>query len=1683
MLRPLRHGFLYSALVFLLAFPAFTTATAANAQEGPLPTLPDEIPLTAGKLADGRLQLLIELPHTPAGVVYGSILQAGQGGRDRALAAAKAAAQSQLRTIAAAQEKVATSLKALNAAEIYRVGRAYNGIAIAIDPKNVALLRRLPGIKAIHPLVPEYPTNSTSVPFIGVPPLWNNSVGLGTNLTGTGVRIGIIDTGIDYIHANFGGTGLLADYQANDTTSNADGFFPTAKVVGGTDFAGDAYTGANMPTPDPDPMDCNGHGSHVAGTAAGLGVDAAGATFTGPYSPAAPFGALRIGPGVAPGASLYALRIFGCGGSTGLTVQAIDWAVDPNNDGDFSDHLDVINMSLGSNYGGAAATSAVASENAAIAGVIVVAAAGNAGDTFYIVSAPSAANRALSVAASADSGLASAVLQVNSPAGIAGGYAALGAAFVPAPPNPAGQTAAIVQALDPADAAGPLTTDGCTAFTNAAAIAGNIALIDRGTCGFITKVQNAQAAGAIGAIVANNVAGDPNLTLMGGTAPPGPAVTIPSVFISLADATTIRSQLAGGVNATLAAATQADAIGSFTSRGSRLGAPFHLKPDISAPGVTITSTQTGNTCVSGGCLVPNATGFIPGSQSLILSGTSMATPHIAGVMALLRQLHPDWTVEELKAAAMNGALHDVTIGANGSGVKYDAGRIGAGRTDPQNSALTNVVAFDSDQSGVVSVTFDAPIVGTASQVKHVRVVNHGATAATFDLAIDLHDDAPGIAFSLPGGSTVTVPAGQTVDVDVQMNGNANQMRHVRQVTVAPSQAAAGALASLGNLARHWDTQEEGYLTLSQGGNVKLRIPVYMAARPASAMVGASPITTGGANTGSTTIALNGTDVCTGTLSAGPVCTATTAAPTYDEVSLVSPFELQAVSGLDPVNAPAAADLQYAGVAYDPATNLILFGVSTWGAWTTPNEVSFNIYVDANSDGTYDRVLFNTDPGTAGSALFGGTTTGQDSFITLIFNLATNGVSTGTFINRLSSASVDSAVFNNNVMILAATPAQLGLAVGTTSFKWKIQTCPGFAPLCEPVSGFHYDEAAGPFSWNYAAASQGLNFGGKHLQQGLNGALLPVTWNLTNLAANGSQGALLLHHHNAAGNRAQVVLVQGTQSADLAISKSMTPPNPTIGQNVTFTLTVTNAGPGAATGVVVSDALPSGITYVSDDGGGAYDSTTGLWTVGAVAVSGSATLHITATIQTTDPVDNVAQIVASSPLDPNAANNQSTVTVLAPHAADLGLTASVSSPTVLVGSPVTYTFTVTNTGDDPAYSVNVQEAFPAYPALNPTSFTASQGVYNPATGVWDLASLGKGFSATLTITLNAPNIAGALTSQGTAGATTSDPNHANNTASATTTVLSPAAISGTKTVAGTFTEGGTVTYTVVLSNSGTNTQQDNPGNEFTDVLPSQLTLVSATATAGTPAANVLTNTVTWNGSIAAAASVTITITATIKAGSFGQTINNQGTISYDADGNGTNEASKLTDDPGKGGTADTTSFLVLSPAAVSGTKTVSGTFSEGSAITYTVVLTNNGTFTQQNNPGDEFTDVLPASLLLTGATATSGTATTDAANTVHWNGSIAAGSSVTITITAVITTGSAGTTISNQGTIHFDADGNQTNESTVLTDDPAVGGASDPTTFQVLGIAEIPTLSEVGLATLALLLAAGAVVALRKRRAV
>lgn len=138
----------------------------------------------------------------------------------------------------------------------------------------------------------------------------------------------------------------------------------------------------------------------------------------------------------------------------------------------------------------------------------------------------------------------------------------------------------------------------------------------------------------------------------------------------------------------------------------------------------------------------------------------------------------------------------------------------------------------------------------------------------------------------------------------------------------------------------------------------------------------------------------------------------------------------------------------------------------------------------------------------------------------------------------------------------------------------------------------------------------------------------------------------------------------------------------------------------------------------------------------------------------------------------------------------------------------------------------------------------------------------------------------------------------------------AVLSGTKTVAGSFVPGGAITYTLVLTNTGTGAQADNPGNELTDVLPASLSLVSANASSGTATATLATNTVTWNGALAVSGNATITVQATIKPGVAGGTlVSNQGSISYDSDGNGTNDAPAQTDDPAVAGASNPTVFTV------------------------------------------------------------------------------------------------------------------------------------------------------------------------------
>ena len=202
------------------------------------------------------------------------------------------------------------------------------------------------------------PDNTNGVPLIGAPTVWDGVDGL----HGEGMKIAIIDTGIDYTHADFGGPGHGGRlrgrprhrHQRPPTRRCSVRRRPGSRAASTSSATTTTRTTRySVPQPDPNPLDCNGHGTHVAGTAAGSGVLADGETYAGPYDAETIAGnSWLVGPGVAPEADLYAVRVFGCGGSTDVIVDAIEWAVD--ND------MDVINMSLGSSFGDADDPSAVA---------------------------------------------------------------------------------------------------------------------------------------------------------------------------------------------------------------------------------------------------------------------------------------------------------------------------------------------------------------------------------------------------------------------------------------------------------------------------------------------------------------------------------------------------------------------------------------------------------------------------------------------------------------------------------------------------------------------------------------------------------------------------------------------------------------------------------------------------------------------------------------------------------------------------------------------------------------------------------------------------------------------------------------------------------------------------------------------------------------------------------------------------------------------------------------------------------------------------------------------------------------------------------------------------------------------------------------------------------------------------
>ncbi|HEY6942292.1 DUF7507 domain-containing protein [Dokdonella sp.] len=470
------------------------------------------------------------------------------------------------------------------------------------------------------------------------------------------------------------------------------------------------------------------------------------------------------------------------------------------------------------------------------------------------------------------------------------------------------------------------------------------------------------------------------------------------------------------------------------------------------------------------------------------------------------------------------------------------------------------------------------------------------------------------------------------------------------------------------------------------------------------------------------------------------------------------------------------------------------------------------------------------------------------------------------------------------------------------------------------------------------------------------------------------------------------------SADIAVAKSVDNPTPNVGDTVTFTITATNAGPNAATGVAVNDALPSGLVFVSaTPSQGVYDNNTGLWTIGAIGNGASVTLDIVATVLTPGAITNTATKSAGDQFDPNAGNNAGSASINAQPSADLQVSKTVDDPTPNLGTNVTYAITVVNAGPNDATNVSVDDLLPA--GLVFVSATPSQGVYDDNVGLWTIGSVAAGDSVALQI-IATVTLPGDITNTATVDADEHDPNTTNNTGGVTLNGQS-ADIQVLKGVDDANpVRGDTVTFTITATNNGPSAAT---GVVISDLLPAGVSFVSATPSAGTY--DNLTGTWTIGGLAASGAGATATLTVV---------------ADVDTDSGFTNTASLSAIDQTDPNPANNSASVVVTPIAsadLSISKTDGSTSATpGAAITYTIVAGNAG---PSPVTGASIVDTLPADIAgaswtcvgTGGASCTS----TSGVGDINTLADIPAGGSVTFIVTGTIASNATGT-LANTATV-------------------------------------------------------------------
>lgn len=610
---------------------------------------------------------------------------------------------------------------------------AWNGVAVSMSDDDANVIAGAKGVTAVYPVLRfdapepasgEKPDMASALTMTGADVVQSE-----LGFDGTGVKVGIIDSGIDYDHPDLGGTG--AD----------GGAFPTSRVVTGWDFVGDDYNADAadpnyQPTPQPDavPDDCGGHGTHVAGIVGANGDPAEDGV-----------------RGVAPGVTFGAYRVFGCEGSTTADVMlaAMERALD--------DGMDVVNMSIGSAFSiWPSYPTAVAGDNLVAAGVTVVASIGNSGASgLWAAGAPGVGKNVIGVA-SFDN------LVEKAPSVLLGGEAPAGYAHATGSPTPPTSGS-----LPLAAAGAPGSPEG-TACAPLADFTGKAVLIQRGLAAstpecdasFYAKALAAQNAGASAAVIYNNVPGLLNPTVEGEV-----EITIPVIFIGLEDglAAVDAADAADAADATLTwtdglvevAVPNAGLISEFSSYG--LAADLSVKPDLGAPGGAIWSTLP----LDQGAYGTN-------------SGTSMASPHVAGAAALALEANPTLTPAQIRTAFQNTASARPFSLAPTIGLLDSVARQGAGLLQVDDAILTKTtitpsrLAFGESEAGPGTATLQ--LTNTGDEDVTYAISSDSALSVSENPEAGSADD-PGLLYGdevVTAPRTVTVPANGTAKVDIRV---------------------------------------------------------------------------------------------------------------------------------------------------------------------------------------------------------------------------------------------------------------------------------------------------------------------------------------------------------------------------------------------------------------------------------------------------------------------------------------------------------------------------------------------------------------------------------------------------------------------------------------------------------------------------------------------------------------------------------------------------------------------------------------------------------------------------------------------------------------------------------------------------------------------------------------------------